>query len=661
MIGIMTEKPSQARNFAKALGGMQGTYNGEQYKIVSARGHLYEFKDPTEQVSKNLVDKYKSWDVNNLPWKESDFAWKRQRNTYMTGTASLLKGLKNDLKGCSELVIGGDVDPSGEGTLIQVEIIEELGLYPQKVSRMYFEDESEKEITNAFRNRKTVNLRNFGEYDKAFFRARWDFLSMQFTRAATKISGSREVIRQGRLKSAMLVLVGDQFEKVNNYKKIPFYENRFKDENGNVYSSVNEEPVPNQNDLKHILNSSEVVSQGKTRKKSVPPKLYNLSTLTSKLVANYKDTYITNIYQKMYEANVVSYPRTEDKGVTPEQFSELLGNVDKIAKVVGIDSSLLTHRTPRTTHVKDGQAHGANRPGKVVPSSLSELDAKFGKGASEIYKLLAYSALAMFAEDYEYDVENGYLKDYPDFKGSCSIPVKSGWKAILGDEPVDSGKGLGRIAKPFVYEGFPPKPQLPTYSWLMNQLDKYDVGTGATRVATFAEISNSKSKGMQFENKKGKISFTPVGEIAYVMAKDTNIGSLDITKELTKQMKDVEKGANPKTYLDDMERLVREDIEKMIENSKNIKNVGGAKMADFEEKEKVKGLYKGQKEIKFNREWGGHRFTDAEIEQLLDGEDVLLEDLTSKAGKPYSVSGKLEEQEFKGHKFWGFKADFGNK
>ena len=50
MIGILTEKPSAARNFAKALGGMSGTYQGQPYVIVNARGHLYEYADPHEQV-----------------------------------------------------------------------------------------------------------------------------------------------------------------------------------------------------------------------------------------------------------------------------------------------------------------------------------------------------------------------------------------------------------------------------------------------------------------------------------------------------------------------------------------------------------------------------------------------------------------------------------
>ncbi len=61
MIVILTEKPSAARNFAKALGGSSGTYNGEKYLIVSARGHLLAYStDLTKQVPEELADKYKN-------------------------------------------------------------------------------------------------------------------------------------------------------------------------------------------------------------------------------------------------------------------------------------------------------------------------------------------------------------------------------------------------------------------------------------------------------------------------------------------------------------------------------------------------------------------------------------------------------------------------
>ena len=71
MIGILAEKPSAARNMSAALGGMSGTYNGEQYVIAAARGHLFEFDDPEKQVPPALKDQLHSWNLDYLPWDET--------------------------------------------------------------------------------------------------------------------------------------------------------------------------------------------------------------------------------------------------------------------------------------------------------------------------------------------------------------------------------------------------------------------------------------------------------------------------------------------------------------------------------------------------------------------------------------------------------------
>lgn len=69
-VGILTEKPSAARNFAAALGGMSGTFDGTDYVIVNARGHLLELKDPATMVPAPLAEQYKSWDLEHLPWTQ---------------------------------------------------------------------------------------------------------------------------------------------------------------------------------------------------------------------------------------------------------------------------------------------------------------------------------------------------------------------------------------------------------------------------------------------------------------------------------------------------------------------------------------------------------------------------------------------------------------
>lgn len=63
------------------------------------------------------------------------------------------------------------------------------------------------------------------------------------------------------------------------------------------------------------------------------------------------------------------------------------------------------------------------------------------------------------------------------------------------------------------------------------------------------------------------------------------------------------------------------------------------------QKEKFEGQYAPTGEhVKFNREWGGVRFSDEQCQALLAGEDITFT-AVSKAGKDYQVYGKLEHQQ----------------
>lgn len=664
MIGILTEKPSQARNFAKALGGMQGSYNGEAYVITNARGHLYEFADPADQVSADLQSKYKSWNVANLPWNEKDFAWKRKRKKDAT---SFLNAIKQTMAKCDEVCIATDDDPTGEGELIAWEIFDELKIgRGKKFSRMYFVDESVPEIQKAFKSRKAIpSMQQDMDYVKALYRSQWDYMSMQFTRIATACGDGKAVLRQGRLKSAMVLLVGDQLVAVANYKKVPFYTNKFKDENGNIFSSEKEPMFATRDEVPQTYSDSPVVVDSKQRKSSAPPRLIDLATLSSRLAAKVPAKTVLSTYQKMYEAQVVSYPRTEDKFITPEQFNDLLPKVDAIARVVGVDTSLLTHRAPRKTHVKTGCAHGANRPGTNVPKSLAELD-KYGPGAQEIYAMLAENFLAMFAEDYEYEQQKGHLEKYPDFKGMANVPLKQGWHAVAYDADDDeladaSQAALGTIAKPFIFEGFPPKPAVPTMRWLMQQLDKRDVGTGATRTSIYADVTSKSAKYPLLVETRGKLSMSPYGEMSYRLLPGTHIGDLTMTENLMREMREIAQGkANPAECLAKVQQLVRDDIVTMQSNGQNMRKELGITMSNgngFQKKEKFEGIWQGAgqgRQVSVTRVWGGHRFTDDECERLLADEEISFEMPSSRGNGTYTVTGRLADQEYNGHPFVGF-------
>lgn len=680
---LVAEKPSAARNMAAALGGMSGTFQGTPYEIVALRGHLYEFVDPHEQVDSSLTSKYKSWDLTNLPWNPADIQWKRKVNT-SNGIGDILRTLESKARTATEIVCATDVDPSGEGGLLFAEPLVELGINPSKLTRMYFTDEAAPSIQKAFLARKEIigGLKNFDEYNKALARSKFDWLTQQFTRIASVSAAQDAVLRQGRLKSAMLLLVGDQLTAYNDYVKKPFHQNRFRDENGCVFINPEEPRFNDAASVPQSYHQSAVVVDSKTAKRTAPPRLLDLAALSSRLSSKgVKADLVLKTYQAMYEDLVVSYPRTEDKTITSEQFKEMLPLVDRIAGVVGVDVSKLTHRQPRKTHIKDTGAHGANRPGSKVPASLAAIGQKYGPTGKFIYEELARSFLAMLAEDYEYESQKGHLQDYPPFVGSAAVPRAAGWKDVFfedkspaspGDEDSDNAAGLGTQADPFVFEGANKRPERPTMKWLMVQLEKRDVGTGATRTSTYAELTkyaSAKNKYPLMSEARGKIALTEFGEMGHRLLPGTHIGNLGVTEHVYSEMREVAAGTKSvDQVIGVVASWVTQDIATMKANAASMRTELGLTEIN-KQKEKADGVWAPRGlPVSFSREWSGHRFTDAEVAALLAGKEITITAISAKnqaagaADPSFVCRGVLAEQEYKGRTFIGFNmVGFGAK
>lgn len=669
-VGILTEKPSAGRNFGKALGGKSGQYKGEDFIIVSARGHLYEFADPIKQVPASKASQYKSWELSDLPWDEKDFEWIREQKP---DTSKEVNEITNELSACDEIVIASDIDPTGEGDLLAWEIIDELNLHHKKFSRMEFTDESAPSLQKAFENRRpVVSMNDEGGYRKAQFRSQFDMLSMQWTRMASKVlesTGRKALLRNGRLKSAMVVLVGDQLKAHNSYVKKPKYMARFVDDHDVTYTNPEaaEFDSADQVDLS-ALHSSSVTKDGESDKKTAPPKLLDLAGLSAMLAkkgVGAKD--VLKVYQKMYEAQIVSYPRTEDKTVTNEQFKELLPKVDQIAAVVGVDPAKLNQRSPRKSHVQDKGAHGANRPGTNVPGSLDAVEKSYGKTGRYIYETLAKNYLTMLAEDYVYTQHKGHVTDFPEFTGIANVPKVQGWKDIFtvdaelaDDEDEMSSAGLGSTAESTVGEKINPRPAHPSMAWLMKQLERHDVGTGATRTSTYADVSGG-AKALMREA-KNKLTLTETGQVNYTLLPGTKIGDLEITKKIYADMKDISDGKlTGEAALAPVKDWILDDIKTMEANAKNITDDMGSSLVGQVSKPKATGFWvPGNKEVKFNKSYSGHDFTDDEIARLLAGEkDMVIDCVSSNTGKSFQAKGGLEEQTFQGDNgpvtFVGFK------
>lgn len=681
---LIVEKPSAAKNFAKALGGMSGTRNGQAFKIHALVGHMLEYVEPHEMVPADMSEQFKSWDIATMPWDATKMSWqkrpqitKNMRTGKMQSKKKDIDALKDATKGCDALVIATDDDPSGEGQLIGWEVIQAIG-WSGPVKRMYFTDESEPKLQKGFDEIKDLpGYNKDGEYLKADVRSRWDFMSMQLTRLATTMSREKgynvNVVRQGRLKSVMTKLVMDQLIRVKQYKRVPYYEVRYKDDKGNTFSRKFEDgdawryasEAEATSDMQQYATGT-VTVDSTVRKETAPGKLLDLGGLSSILGAKgFKPKEVLQTYQKMYEAKIVSYPRTEDNVISQEQFNEMLPFVDAIARVVGADTSLLTHRTPRKTHVKDGGAHGANRPGVVVPASLDSLS-QYGTPAQAIYTLLAKNFLAMFGENYVYDAVKGHITEHPTFTASVSVPVTLGFKAIFDaesetreeeDEQDGPSRGLGATAQARVAEGVNTKPPHPTHKWLEKQLGKYNVGTGATRTNTFAEITSGKAALLT--DTRGKLDLTNTGMIAAALLDGSKIGDPAVTEQLFQSMKQVgDLKVSPGVVLKSIDDLVRHDKEVFFRNASRLREVVGEPTGDMiatKKKPKTSGVHAptGQT-VTFNAEWGGHTFTQDELDRLLAGQMIAFTATTSK-GKPMPVEGTLGQGEYKGKAFWGFQ------
>ncbi|MCW0953121.1 DNA topoisomerase [Weissella ceti] len=682
---IITEKPSARKNFEKALGGKQGHYLDFDYELTSLRGHVMQLHGPEKQVPKALEEQLASWRLEYLPWDLSQFAWK---NTYIksknlrTGkiesTKKLLDELKLQAKQVDALVIATDNDPSGEGELLAWEAIQAIGWRGQ-VLRADFMDESAKSIQKAFHALRDVSdPTQDGDLLMGMARSRWDFASMQLTRIATKGAeqqGYKLLSRQGRLKSAMIYKVYEQEEAIKNYQRVPFYEARYKDNKGNVYTrstkglDVIPFRFPNKRAAETDMTSGPYPLVGTPQivadqeKRQAPPKLLDLSSLSAVLAKEgFKAKDVLATYQKMYEAQIVSYPRTEDRTITTEQFMDLLPMVDQIAGVVGVPTTLLTHRTARKTHIKDEGAHGANRPGEKVPTSLDALQ-KFGASAARIYQVLAKNFLAMFAEDYVYRQIKANIQEAPMFTSVLNMPVHMNWKLVYQDGDAEkedqTSDGIGNTANMFVHEGQNPKPQQPTWQWLKTFLEKYDIGTGATRTSTFSDLSSGKNA--YFIDTKGKIKLTNEGAISAYLVKGTFIANPSITKRIFDIFKEVGRQETSMAYAQNsIELTIKNDMPVILKNAESLADHFAKPTKRTKKhvpKEKITGMYTPTgKEVSFNAKWGKHTFTANEINDLLSGKEIDIQGKGTK--REYTYRGKLTDYTYKGKKTFGFNGDF---
>lgn len=671
---ILAEKFSAYQKFSQILGGTTGTIENDTYELVHSHGHLLQLLDPQYQVTEDKIKRYSEWNSYDVfPWNLNDFSWKK---TYIDQDAKKnVQQIKQAAQDKDAIVIATDSDPSGEGDLLAWEIIDAIE-WRSTVYRAYFSTESK--IKEAIINRKDVSDRyHNGEYLEALSRQRFDYGSMQLSRIATlaaKQGGyNPQALRLGRFKSAVVEIVYKQWLEIKNYVKKPYYEVRYKDANGNIFKrNFNEDSdfrfFKKEQADKDLLNyqSENIVIDSTVTKTTEPPALLNLMGLADLLSKKgFSPQQVKNTYQKMYEDDYVSYPRTEDTKVDQKDFDELLPLVDSIANVVGIDKSLLTHRTARKKYITAKADHGANRPGIKVPENLASLETKYGKCGREIYIALAKAYLAILCEDYVYEQQKAHLINNPTFESTINIPKKLNYKLVFdektlesnNDNPENTASAFLSTANPYIYLGSNPTPAKPTLSFLRKFLKKNKIGTGATQLKTISDMSQNNDPTALLKIKNNVYELTFNGLTSALLTQGCQISDPRVTKQLLDYMKQVKLFKMESQKIPTLiTSIVNHDMPLIRQNIHKIQgNPALQKLyKELNLPERVDGIYQPTSEsVNFSRIFGKHKFTDEEIKLLLQGQKIEVK-CKSKNGRDLIVAGKLGKKIYKGKEFWGF-------
>ena len=706
---IIAEKPSAGRNFQKALGGSSGTFEGDSYVVVNLRGHILAHETPEKVARREYASTVGTFGhIENLPWQYTwfDFDKRTIPGNVRDFAQNVIENIRGYLNEGYVPVIASDVDAMGEGDLLVQEVLTYVG-YKGKVYREYHVDETPKSITKALREKKDVTARNEGLI-AATTRMTLDFLTQQLVRAATvtvQESGYKlpRPVPVGRLQSTIVRFVGDQIQALEAYKPSSVWESRYNLDDVLILTNPDVEQFPTKDAWNpgNFPMESAVREVKQTPGRTAPPKALSQTALAKVMSQHGIPTKKTlELAQKMYDDSVMSYPRTEDNFITPEQFQEMLPMVDDIIRLLGLSPEVFTHRTPRKTHVKEGGSHGALRPGSSLPDSLDALDVTYGKGASAVYRTVAERFLMMFLEDTEWVRHDYETTDTPvPFKGSIRIVTKKG----VTDPDEDTDDVVTRLpdvnhkAKLYAHEVKSVKPKKPNEAWVLGQLIKHNVGTAATQGSTVARLVGKDNNFPLVAGKKttDALTLSPIGNVAYQVAKAISLGTPECTRSYEEKIKQVVKGETTQdAVFTEFTRVMDTDAKAIEHLSFDLKGLGftpiskkvegvwnGAKVKIPDSckgytftQEELNTLYKGHQyvgfhdasycygvwngeEIKFKRSFMNYAFTDEDCDRLLAGEDISFTVQGEKG--PMQVSGKLERQKApNGAEYVGIKARF---
>lgn len=357
---LVTEKPSVAMEFAKALKIIANRKNGyiesEEWIITWCVGHLVTMSYPEK-----YDEKLKFWRLDTLPFIPQE--WKYE----------IIPNVQNQFNIIQKLMQREDIDiiynagDSGrEGEYIQRLVYMMAKPNPKaKMKRVWIDSQTEEEILRGIKEAKDMSEYN-SLSDSAYLRAKEDYLiGINFSRLLSIIYGrklaqsiqeEKASISVGRVMTCVLGMVVSREREIRNFVKTKYYKitGNFGDETNNfdadwkvteksnVYESpklYNETGFKKESDAKEFISNlagkkAKIVELKKTKQKENPPLLFNLAEIQNECTKRFKikPNETLDIIQNLYEKKLVTYPRTDARVLSTAVAKEIKKNLNGLAK-----------------------------------------------------------------------------------------------------------------------------------------------------------------------------------------------------------------------------------------------------------------------------------------------------------------------------------------
>ena len=489
---------------------------------------------------------------------------------------------------------------------------------------------------------------------------------------ALSVAAGRGTYSVGRVQTPTLAMVCKRFWENRRFTPEPVHQLHFTTSSVSVnevvkFSSMEkwknkEEATTLYNKVKEQMCAT-IVKVEKKEKVENPPLLYDLTTLQKE--ANTKHGFTAEqtlaLVQKLYEAKLVTYPRTSSRYIPEDVFDEVPMLFDRLSthssfagKIEALDG--LNRRSVDASKVTDHHAL------LVTPNRPLALY----KDEQTIYDMIVGRMVEAFSPECVKDTTTVRAEcEDTEFEAKGCIVRKAGWQSVYGEDNTDTVLPDWKEGDTLAMNGCSmssgmtrPKP-LHTESTLLaametagregmedeevrQALKDCGIGTPATRAAI---IETLLKREYMIRVKKSLVP-TEKGLALYSIVKGMDIADVEMTGRWEAELAKIEKGETPhEAFLRDIEGYTRKITTELLACDKIFGHkasgcacpkCGTGTMQFYG---KVVRCDNPDCALPVFRQIAGRTLTDAEMTDLLTkGKTGVLGGFKSKQGKPFSAA-----------------------